>query len=85
MPMADPAQRRQRYRTDPAYRARILASNNRSRAKAEKDPRAIELAKIRSQIFQMRLSIDYHMRETELREKRLLDLLKRRDELTGGA
>lgn len=73
-----PAARKRRYRTDPEFRAAVLAANQRSRER-DPNPHRARLNRLAAAIADARKSIEYHMTAAERKERRLIEMCRERD------
>lgn len=72
---------RSRYRTDPAFRASVLASSKKYLAKTADDPICQELRYLARHIHNLRKRLTAHQEKAASFEKRLLRAIRERDGL----
>ncbi len=70
-----------RYRTDPAYRLRILADVKKRHDEKKKDPKYRKLVYYRKQLYNLRRSIEIHLHKISLLERRIFSLLRKKEVL----
>jgi len=71
--------RKERYRTDPEYRAKVIADVKELHEFNKQLPQYRRLVKCRKQIYNLRRGIEVHLHKVELLERRIFAHLKRKE------
>ena len=76
------AEHRERYRTDPVWRAAKIARNRESQVRREKDPLYKELVATRKRVYTVRESYEARLAHAERLFKKLEKLIAKKERLT---